>query len=147
MARTSWKTYRRYLGLPGDPVEFIDRYLLSDSAPGAAPDPPEALDFASYGDRITDLEHRSEPMPAGSTPFAAPYVRRGSGLIFNLASYGHTLLSDFRAAGGRIVEREFRNPAELGALEETVVINCPGYGARALMSTPRSLRCADRSAG
>ncbi len=30
MARISWKTYRTYLGLPGAPVEFRDRYILSD---------------------------------------------------------------------------------------------------------------------
>ena len=61
-------------------------------------------------------------------------MRRSSQMIFNIASYGHTLLADFHAAGGRIVRREFTSPAELGALEESVVINCPGYGARALMS-------------
>jgi D-amino-acid oxidase len=30
MARTSFKTYRSYLGLPGNPVEWTDRYALSD---------------------------------------------------------------------------------------------------------------------
>ncbi|MHB8286360.1 MAG: FAD-dependent oxidoreductase, partial [Caulobacteraceae bacterium] len=34
MARTSFKAYRSYLGLPGEPVEWIDYYLLSD-APAA----------------------------------------------------------------------------------------------------------------
>ena len=30
MARFSFKTYRQYLGLPGTPVEWTDRYTLSD---------------------------------------------------------------------------------------------------------------------
>src|ERR1700742_2961263 len=30
MARISFKTYRQYLGLPGTPVEFTDRYALAD---------------------------------------------------------------------------------------------------------------------
>jgi D-amino-acid oxidase len=30
LARSSFKTYRSYLGLPGNPVEFTDRYSLSD---------------------------------------------------------------------------------------------------------------------
>src|SRR6202012_4044757 len=30
MARTSFKRFRRYLGLPGSPVEWNDRYYLSD---------------------------------------------------------------------------------------------------------------------
>ena len=36
MARTSFKTYRRYLGLPGNPVEWTDRYFLSDIPPEEA---------------------------------------------------------------------------------------------------------------
>ena len=44
MARASFKTYRSYLGLPGDPVQWIDRYNVSDFAPddprGHHPDPP-----------------------------------------------------------------------------------------------------------
>ena len=134
MARISFKTYRSYLGLPGSPVEWNDRYVLSDSPPGH-PRPalsPGELDFAEYGDRIRDITPNATPMPPGSTPFPAPYVRRYSGMMFNIADYGHTLLTDFRLAGGRIVRAEFHEPAELAALKEKVVINCPGYGARAL---------------
>ena len=50
--------------------------------------------------------------------------------MFNLADYGHTLLSDFRAAGGQVVHAEFHAPADLAALPEPVVINCPGVAAR-----------------
>ena len=35
-------------------------------------------------------------------------------------------------AGGQIRRREFHAPSELAELQEKVVINCPGYGARAL---------------
>ena len=138
MARTSWKTYRRYLGLPGDPVEWIDRYVISDAAPGADPPPaaprPDTLDFASYEERLADVEPRSATLTAGASSIPFQHVRRGSQMIFNLAEYGRTLLADFHGAGGRIVRREFFHPAELGALEETVVINCPGYAARTLMA-------------
>ena len=134
MARISFKTYRSYLGLPGSPVEWNDRYVLSDSPPGQprpAPSPGE-LDFAEYGDRIRDITPNGVPMPAGSTPFPTPYVRRYSSMMFNIADYGHTLLTDFRLAGGKIVRAEFHDPSELAGLKEKVVINCPGYGARAL---------------
>src|SRR5271163_1693356 len=33
MARISFKAYRSYLGLPGTPVEWSDRYFLSDLSP------------------------------------------------------------------------------------------------------------------
>ena len=136
MARISWKTFRRYLGLPGDPVEWIDRYNISNTPPDAqaGPTPAGALEFASYEDRLADLEPRSTPIAEGGSSFPARHVRRSSQLIFNIADYGHTLLADFRAAGGRIVRREFSSPGELGRLDEPVVINCPGYGAQKLMA-------------
>ncbi len=71
-------------------------------------------------------------MAAGSTPFPTPYVRRTETMMFNIADYGHTLMSDFLAAGGRFQRLELHDPSELGALRQKVVINCPGYGARAL---------------
>ena len=131
MARFSFKTYRQYLGLPGTPVEWRDHYFLHDAENETAPpDPPGALDFASYRSLIADITPRSEVMPAGSTPFPTASVRRTSIMMFNLADYGHTLMSDFRAAGGQIVHAEFHAPADLAALPEPVVINCPGVAAR-----------------
>ena len=134
MARTSFKTYRRYLGLPGNPVEWVDRYLLSDVSPeeDARHRAPDPLGFAEYRDRIVDIMPRFEPIEPGSTPFPTPYVRRASQMMFNIADYGHTLMSDFLAAGGKVQRMEFHAPSDLSLLNEKVVINCPGYGARAL---------------
>jgi len=134
MARTAFKTYRSYLGLPGRPVEWTDRYVVSDAPrSGHRPPPkPGELDFADYGDRIADLTPGWETLPPGSTPFDAPVVRRSSSMQFNIADYGHTLMSDFFAAGGRFERREFKAPADIAALPEKVVIDCPGYAARAL---------------
>jgi glycine/D-amino acid oxidase-like deaminating enzyme len=132
MARISFRTYHHYLGLPGDPVEWMDRYVVIDADDGPGAEDP--LGFASYRrQRIPDLANRPETMPAGSTPFPADArVSRQSELVFNVADYGHTLMSDFLLSGGRIERRVFNSPAELAQLEEKVVINCPGYGARAL---------------
>ncbi len=133
MARTSFKAYRSYLGLPGTPVEWIDFYSVSDQPRGSeASARPGELDFANYERRIRDLTPRSQLLPPGASQFDAPYVYRSENMIFNIADYGHTLLSDFRLAGGEIVRREFHSPSELAQLEEKVVINCPGYGGRAL---------------
>jgi glycine/D-amino acid oxidase-like deaminating enzyme len=134
MARTSFKTYRSYLGLPGDPVVWNDRYILSDLPPEEAEkhEPADPLGFARYQDRIRDLTPRYQAMPPGSTPFPTPYVKRSSSMMFNIADYGHTLMSDFFTAGGKFVRTEFRSPAEFANLKEKVAINCPGYGARTL---------------
>jgi glycine/D-amino acid oxidase-like deaminating enzyme len=135
MTRISYKTYRGYLGLPGTPVEWQDRYYLSDTDPHAAGEgggAREALAFASYGDRVRDINPAAVLLPPGSTPFPAKYVRRFSSMTFNIADYGHTLMTDFLLAGGRIQRHEFHSPRELAALPQKVVINCPGYAARTL---------------
>ena len=135
MARTSFKRYRRYLGLPGGPVEWTDRYYLSDPTPDAGPQEPpapEPLDFAAYTDRIRDINPRPETLPSGATPFPTARVRRTSAMQFNIADLGHTLMADFLAAGGHIERREFHSLSDLAGLRQKVVINCPGYGARAL---------------
>ncbi|MBV8685051.1 MAG: FAD-binding oxidoreductase [Caulobacteraceae bacterium] len=133
MARTSFKTYRQYLGLPGRPVEWTDRYYVYDETPEPEPAAqPGALDFGSYRDRIADLTPRAQRLAPGESPFQAPRVERSTELMFNIADYGHTLMSDFLLAGGRVVRREFHHPSEFATLPEKVVINCPGYAAREL---------------
>ncbi len=123
------------LGLAGEPVRWIDRYVVSDLGP-APPRPIAAageLNFANYGSRLRDLFPRNEALEPGTTPFHGFAVRRQANLMFNLASYANTLVGQFRLAGGRIERREFHSPGELGQLAEKVVINCTGYGARALL--------------
>ena len=135
MARTSWKQWRSWLGLPGNPVCFSDRYTMSDVPFAQMAEESEKLNtmgFAEYGGRIVDLTGRSQVLPAGAVPFPVPYVRRSSNLQFNIHDLAHQMLNDFRLAGGRIVMREFHEPREIAALPQKVVINCTGYGARAL---------------
>jgi glycine/D-amino acid oxidase-like deaminating enzyme len=132
MARISWKTYRDYLGLPGDPVVFNDRYAISDIDPSDPnrPRPADPLGFGEYGHLISDLGPRRERLSADEAPFDAPFVYRSTNMMFNLRNYGHTLMMDFLAAGGQFVRTEFREPGELARLPQKVVINCPGYAAR-----------------
>jgi hypothetical protein len=136
MARASWKTYRDYLGLPGNPVVFADRYTLYDIPPAQAREEAEKLDtlgFATYMPRIADITVKTMDLAAAANPFPVKCARRSENLQFNIRDYAHTLMTDFRLAGGKIVMREFRDPAEFGQLPQKVVINCTGYGARALM--------------
>lgn len=132
MARISFHRYRRYLGLPGSPVEWFDRYTLFDPAPDQSRPAEDPLGFASYSERIRDLMPRGEELAEGSTPFPVKTVRRNSQMKFNIADYGHTLLNDFRAAGGKFVRAEFATLSDVAHLKENTIINCTGYGARAL---------------
>jgi D-amino-acid oxidase len=149
LARTSFFMYQSYYGMPGSPVEWTDRWGLSDTprgerggqgargaaAAGQAPRPerPAPLhDFIRLNERIADLTPRPIEMPPGSTPFPTPYVTRSSSMTFNVADYSRQLLTDFLIAGGKIETREFHSPQELTTLPQKVIVNCPGYGGRAL---------------
>ncbi len=134
MARISFKRYRRYLGLPGSPVEWTDRYYVSDLArdQAATHQPDDPLGFASYHDRIRDLTPVAQEVPPENTPFPVASVRRTTQMMFNVADYGHTLLNDYLEAGGRIERREFHALGDVTQLSEDVIINCTGYAAREL---------------
>lgn len=148
MARTAFKTHRDYLGLPGTPVEWIDQYAVTAEAPpsrpsggassgqgssqGSSQGAPSAIDFADYSRRIADLTPKWRRVPADATPFKAASVARSEIMIFNIAGYGHTLMNDFFIAGGQFRRAEFHAPWQIAALGKKVVINCTGYGARAL---------------
>jgi hypothetical protein len=71
-------------------------------------------------------------LPPGSHPFPTRYARRDTGLTFNVAGYSRQLVNDFLVEGGKLEMREFHSPSELSALPQKVLINCTGYGARAL---------------
>jgi glycine/D-amino acid oxidase-like deaminating enzyme len=135
MARASFKRHRDYLGLPGTPVEWIDQYSVSDDTPrgntGSSTGKP-AVEFVSYARRIRDLTPNWRRVPADATPFKATSVARSEIMVFNIADYGHTLMNDFFIAGGQFRRADFRAPAQIAALGKRVVINCTGYGARAL---------------
>jgi glycine/D-amino acid oxidase-like deaminating enzyme len=134
MCRTSFHTYESYLGLTGNPVEWTDRYFLSDhdSPERANGERTDALDFAEYRDRVADLTPRIHELAPGSHPFPTRYARRTSSLTFNIASYSRQLVTDFLIEGGRMENVEFHSPGELIQLAQKVVINATGYGARAL---------------
>jgi hypothetical protein len=146
MARMSWKTLRSYLGLPGNPVTFTDHYRMSDTPfggetppdPSLPPLPPPSWtglptqnsDFGRYADRIEDLTPKPQILTDDTNPFPVKYVSRTTQMFFNFTEYGHLLMSDFYAAGGKIEMRDFHSPSELASVKEKVVINCPGFAAR-----------------
>jgi D-amino-acid oxidase len=135
MCRSSFHTYESYLGMAGNPVEWTDRYQLSDRSPAdarASRQSADTLEFAHYQDRVRDITPRSHDLPPGTHPFPTRYARRNSSLTFNIASYSRQLVTDFLIEGGKIERVEFQTPAELSQLAQKVIINATGYGARAL---------------
>jgi glycine/D-amino acid oxidase-like deaminating enzyme len=136
MRRVSFLTYQNFLGLPGNPVEWIDVYRLRGGPDRAPPLPPSAnpVNFADLqGDMPDQGTHRYEDLTGAANPFPRYDTRRSANMMFNLIEYQHALVSDFLAAGGRIETREFHTPTDFAALRQKTLINCTGYGARALM--------------
>jgi glycine/D-amino acid oxidase-like deaminating enzyme len=129
--------YQSYLGMPGTPIEWTDRYSLSDEVheAGAARTPQgDSHGFAHYSRTIADLTPAPQEIPAAMHPFPTKYVWRSTSLTFNVADYSRQLMNDFLIAGGTIETNEFRTPQEVASLRQPVIINCTGYGARQLWS-------------
>jgi glycine/D-amino acid oxidase-like deaminating enzyme len=133
MARTSYAEYQTWLGLPGAPVSWSDRYSLFDDAtppPAPSPGPTNAIRF--FGAPLPGLAPRWRDISPQEHPFPVSRVRHGVAMQFNVAELSHLLMTDFLLAGGRMETRTFNSPGELTTLPQPVIVNCTGYGARAL---------------
>jgi glycine/D-amino acid oxidase-like deaminating enzyme len=140
MARHSYQTYQRLLGLPGDPVEWREGYVLSDTPfgqPQAEPDTPEAHPEPDYpeleAELLGDLRPHSVPLQRDQHPFPVLHARRYTQMVFNLPAYSQLLMNEFMRDGGEIVHRDFSSPRQFAGLKERTLVNATGYGARALL--------------
>jgi glycine/D-amino acid oxidase-like deaminating enzyme len=135
MARQTYEMFQTFLGVAGTPVEYIDQYAVFDEPGPEQRDEPEGK--PKFARLQRDLTPDLMPLPVeyepGSHPFGQRYVQRNSRLMFNLSSYQRILLQDFEAVGGRIEIAEFKTPADFARVKETTLVNCTGYGARALL--------------
>lgn len=138
MARTSFTAYTNLLGLPANPVEWVDTYVLTDTPYQQWAHQAQAastIPFAHLADElIPDLFTAAQDLPPGSLPFAPPYARKTSQLMFNLTAYQRLLLDDFLESGGKIEVTELHSAADFARLPPKVLINATGYGARALLA-------------
>ena len=139
MARTTFALYQGYVGLGDNPVEWTDRYTLSDTPISRRPHTPVLLPgggsglFVDYDETVKDLLPGRETLPAGSHPFAVPHVRRSTTLTFNVPALARALEAEFLANGGRFVPMALAGPADFARIPERTILNCTGYGARALL--------------
>ncbi|TWB45062.1 FAD-dependent oxidoreductase [Nitrospirillum pindoramense] len=134
---TSFQAYQSLLGLPGTPIEWVDNYNVADPAnherQGEGTDSRPPFADSLQHDLLPTLTPHPVDVPAGLHPFGGRVVRRGTNMVFNISSYARLLLDDFHANGGRIEVQEFHTPADFARLPQKVLVNCTGYGARALM--------------
>lgn len=138
MARSSYAAWQTMVGLPGEPVAWADRYSLGD-AEGAGgprvpfPERPAATPEVNFyeGD-LPGLAPRSHRLEPGQHPFPVARANMGVSMQFNVAELAHLLTTEFLTEGGHIQTMTFNTPADLQRLRQPVVVNCTGYGARAL---------------
>jgi hypothetical protein len=140
MARTSWSMYQSYLGMPGNPIEYTDRFFLSDDnrtreqAAAANRPPGDELDFAKLNHLIRDLTPAAQELPRADNPFPVAHCSRTTQLQFNVADYSRQLLNDFYLAGGKIETMEFHEPSDFVNIPQKAIIHSTGYGAKALFN-------------
>lgn len=135
MARYTYETFQSFLGVAGNPVEYIDQYAVSDQpGPRQRNEPEGKPKFAELQREMTpDLMMKAVEFNPGTHPWGQRYVRRNSQLMFNIASYQRILMQDFEGMGGKFEITEFASPADFSRIREKTVVNCTGYGARALL--------------
>lgn len=129
-ARASYEVHRQMIGLAGDPVEFLPSYELFD--PGAPRGPAATRDFLHVHRRVRDLQPPWRELQGAANPFPGHETARGQGMVFNVASYADRLTQAFLLRGGRMVRRSFADRADVLGLPPPVVVNCMGYGAKAI---------------
>lgn len=136
MARRSWAAHHAFVGLDGDPVKFIDQYNLRAPEGRRArigpPPSPGRVAFEHFRGRLDDLGPRGRTLSPQEHPFPVDGARVLPQMSFNVAEYARQLTEAFLLEGGRMVTRTFNHPSELAGLAEPVIVNCAGYGARAL---------------
>jgi D-amino-acid oxidase len=78
------------------------------------------------------LQGEREVLGPGEHPLPTKYAARRSELRIEPSIYLDAMLRDVAQFGGRIVIRTFTEPRELLSLDEPVIVNCTGLGAREL---------------
>ena len=124
-ARISWHQLQ-LLVERGYGVSWIDGYSLRNSPPENESDRENRL-------LPEDLEVGSTIYGPGRHPFPTRYAVVRPSMRIEPSMYLDHLVTDVREANARIVIRRFESRRDLAALSESVIVNCTGLGAKALL--------------
>ena len=126
-ARASRLAYLRYQTLLGDDygVRWIENFDCHD-------DPNAPVPSRATAALIPDLYPEVQQYGPGEHPFPTRYATRFLTMLIEPNRYLRALLRDYALRGGRVVIREFGSAADLLALDEPLVMNCTGLGAKDL---------------
>ncbi len=123
-------SYRELQLLVGRPygVSWIDNYSTMNQRPADLPDvgPGSLLPAA--------LRTGRDVLGPGEHPFPLRYATRRSTLRIEPSIYLDAMVKDVLLFGARVVIRGFETPRDLMTLDQPVVVNCTGLGARELFA-------------
>ena len=129
-ARSSHQTHATYLETEGHPVDTIQFYQLDDDS--TEPGPPERHDFLHLGHRTRDLMPGNRTLLTQEHAFPVAKVSLRPNMAFNIAEYTQRMLQEFLSRGGQMVRTAFHHRRDALNLAPAVIVNCTGYGAKAL---------------
>ncbi|MEP1422188.1 MAG: FAD-dependent oxidoreductase [Erythrobacter sp.] len=134
LARRSYARHLKYLGRPGDPVEFTPHFYIRPKSPEPplATQPEGADNFLHLARSLGSLAPPWSDRDVHPFPINGP-VRGGMVMTFNIAEYTRQLTQDFIAMGGRIERADIRSKDDMMQLPGDAVVNCTGFGAKSLL--------------
>lgn len=103
-------------------IRWMENYFFKDSP----------FDDEDGYPGLADLFPHSRILEPDEHPFNAAYARVIVTMMVEPATFLRRLTEDFYQVGGRMEIRNFRDRSEVLALEEPVIFNCTGLGAKAL---------------
>ena len=125
LVKASVFAHRYFQSLVGDRygVRWLDAYEIVD--------PPDAEDTWWEGQLLAELFPKTLLEP-GEHSFGPRSVYHYPTMHIDPAIYLRAMMADVRLAGGTIVIRDFQNVETIVGLEEPLVVNSTGLGAREL---------------
>ena len=127
--RAATLAYRRYQTLLGEDygVRWIENYDCRDEADSSfLQNSATRLIGALYPQVVT--------YGPGHHPFPTRYATRFLTMLIEPNRYLRALQRDFLLRGGRVVIRSFSDVGQVLALEEPLIMNCTGLGAKPLFN-------------
>jgi D-amino-acid oxidase len=83
-----------------------------------------------------DVQGSRVILQPGEHPFPMKYAIERPEMRIEPSIYLDALMNDFLLWGGKVVIRKFETPRDVTALQENVIVNCTGLGAKALFNDP-----------
>ncbi len=125
LARAARFSHRYFQSLVGEEyaVRWLPLFLLNQNPDAGIPWPMQ----------LTPELYNARRLEPGEHPFAFPGAWRMNTMMIEPDPYLRAVMRDFQLRGGRISVRSFSATHELQALDERVVFNCTGLGARDLV--------------